>query len=90
MAGRQNKRIRGRSKHLWENGKRTCAYCGRKIPRHQMSADHVKPLSRGGYDKFKNIVPACKTCNFEKADMTREEYLAFRARRVLDRLTEAK
>lgn len=71
------KRKRGRSTHLWENGRRTCSYCGRKIPRHLMSADHMKPLSRGGYDKFKNIVPACKPCNHEKGSMTKDEYQKF-------------
>lgn len=38
-----------------------------------MTADHVKPLSRGGYDKRKNVVACCYRCNQEKRSMTVDE-----------------
>lgn len=75
------KRKRGRSRYLWEKGFRSCAYCGRRLGRSEITADHVKPLSGGGYDKLRNIVPACGPCNSEKGSMTREQYLALRAER---------
>jgi len=41
-----------------------CAYCGQA---HQyLSKDHVVPLSRGGFDIPKNVVPACQRCNLSK------------------------
>jgi 5-methylcytosine-specific restriction endonuclease McrA len=43
-----------------------------------MTADHAKPLSRGGYDKRKNVVACCYRCNQEKGSMTVGEFMAKR------------
>lgn len=37
----------------------TCVYCG--SPAH--SADHIRPLYRGGHHRVENLVPACRMCN---------------------------
>ena len=50
-----------------------CAYRGEAGPLH---ADHRTPLSRGGSNFIDNIIPACRRCNLEKAQMTEEEFRA--------------
>ena len=39
-----------------------CVYCGNPAT----TADHVRPLSRGGHEAEYNLVPACSPCNFGK------------------------
>lgn len=45
-----------------------CAYCGRKLTIETMTIDHVRPKSKGGYNRTKNYLPACEACNRDKAD----------------------
>lgn len=40
-----------------------CVYCGAEAT----SLDHVRPISRGGEESEKNLVPACEWCNKSKA-----------------------
>ncbi len=44
-----------------------CMYCGTKHHQHQLSRDHVAPLSLGGKDVWNNVVAACRRCNNLKA-----------------------
>ena len=46
-----------------------CAYCGKKAT----TLDHIFPRSRGGLWEWTNIVAACESCNFSKANRTPEE-----------------
>lgn len=46
-----------------------CAYCGKK----GTTLDHILPRSRGGMWEWTNIVSACPSCNWFKADRTPEE-----------------
>ena len=39
-----------------------CVYCAAPAPH----VDHVRPLSRGGWEHASNLVPACAACNFSK------------------------
>jgi hypothetical protein len=41
-----------------------CVYCGAPAT----TADHVRPLARGGYEAADNLVPACLPCNSSKSD----------------------
>ena len=50
-----------------------CAYCGNVFDKKELTVDHVLPRSKGGKTSFENTVPACKACNFEKADKTLAE-----------------
>lgn len=59
---------------LWAAGLRRCAYCNRVLRRIEITADHVKPRASGGYDKWRNIVPACASCNSAKGDMSVHEF----------------
>jgi 5-methylcytosine-specific restriction endonuclease McrA len=47
-----------------------CQYCGRHLPIHQLSLDHVLPRSRGGPTTWENIVCACLACNVKKGGRT--------------------
>ena len=58
-------------------GKKFCYYCKKKIPRNEITMDHMYPRSTGGPSIPQNLVPACRKCNFRKSDMTREQYLTF-------------
>lgn len=54
-----------------------CQYCGRHERelgyRESLTRDHVQPLSRGGANEWSNVVTACSTCNWRKADRTPSE-----------------
>ena len=47
-----------------------CQYCNR---RESLTVDHVLPKSRGGKDRWTNLVAACNSCNNKKGDRTPEE-----------------
>lgn len=48
--------------HSWR-----CFYCDRRLNRKTLTKDHRNPLSKGGSDFARNLVPACKACNSGKA-----------------------
>jgi len=76
-----------------------CMYCGNKFRDDILTRDHVNPLSKGGLDRWSNVVTACKSCNTRKGCRTPEaaympllaipyvpnwaEYLALSNRRIL-------
>ena len=51
----------------------TGLYCGRQFPRAELTRDHVLPTSRGGRDRWENVVAACRRCNWQKDNRTPEE-----------------
>ena len=47
----------------------TCQYCGKtKDDGVTLHIDHKIPVSKGGTDKFDNLVTACSECNFGKSN----------------------
>lgn len=50
-----------------------CAYCGRGFSDLRLTRDHVVPRSRGGLDKWTNVVTACEACNHRKDSMLLHE-----------------
>jgi len=76
-----------------------CMYCGQQYAEHMLTRDHVRPLSQGGTDSWRNVVTACKPCNHAKGARTpersgmsllavpfvpnRAEYLVLSNRRIL-------
>ena len=50
----------------------SCAYCGHKS--HNLTQDHVIPLSKGGTHTAENVVPACKSCNSSKGAKLPEQF----------------
>lgn len=76
-----------------------CMYCGGEYPETNLTRDHVIPMSRGGSDRWSNVVTACRSCNTRKGNRVPEqaglallavpyvpnwaEYLALSNRRIL-------
>lgn len=58
-----------------------CQYCGIVAVAHDLTVDHVVPVSRGGAPStWENQVVACKRCNWRKAN-SRPEEVGMRLRR---------
>lgn len=60
-----------------------CRYCGADGA---LEREHRVPISRGGENRIKNIVAACRTCNAAKASATEGEYLKELRRQWGDRV----
>lgn len=50
----------------------SCAYCNKQVDK--LTADHIKPISRGGDTIMGNILPACHSCNSSKQDSSFDEW----------------
>ena len=50
-----------------------CMYCGSRHKEGALTRDHVLPISRGGIDRWSNVVTACRSCNTHKGNRTPEE-----------------
>lgn len=64
------KRIMISRKNILRRDRFHCQYCG---SRDRLTVDHVLPRSRGGRDKWENLVAACTRCNNRKGNRTPEE-----------------
>ena len=62
-----NRALFARDNHL-------CLYCGDSFMRHQLTRDHVIPLSRGGQNVWTNVASACRPCNQRKNNRTPHEW----------------
>lgn len=52
-----------------------CAYCDQPPEDGKLlELEHLVPLTRGGFHRADNVVPACGPCNKSKGTMTHEEY----------------
>jgi 5-methylcytosine-specific restriction endonuclease McrA len=58
---------------LFRRDDHRCLYCGNRHSRSELTRDHVMPVSRGGRDRWENVVAACKRCNWQKDNLTPEE-----------------
>jgi 5-methylcytosine-specific restriction endonuclease McrA len=58
---------------LFRRDHHVCAYCGNLFKVEDLTRDHVTPRSRGGKDKWENVVTACGGCNKHKDNRTPEE-----------------
>jgi len=50
-----------------------CMYCGHQFQESLLTRDHLLPLSRGGKDKWSNVVTTCRHCNTHKGNRNPEE-----------------
>jgi len=60
-------------KNLLLRDRYTCQFCGRILPAHELTLDHVIPRSRGGRTDWDNLVACCHKCNNLKGDRLPEE-----------------
>ena len=58
---------------LFRRDQNMCAYCGQTYSHDHLTRDHIHPRSRGGPDKWTNVVASCGSCNKFKDNMTPEE-----------------
>lgn len=56
-----------------------CPYCGAEA----YHIDHKNPLAKGGSHTWDNIEMICRTCNFAKNDLTKEEFLVWIKKLIL-------
>lgn len=56
------------NKALFRRDRNICAYCGGEFVSAQLTRDHIHPRSKGGEDKWENVVTACSACNKLKDD----------------------
>lgn len=72
---RKHRRIRSRvaaltNEHLFLRDGHRCGYCGRHRrelgDRERLTRDHLVPRSKGGADRWDNVVTACSSCNHAK------------------------
>jgi 5-methylcytosine-specific restriction endonuclease McrA len=57
---------------LFARDRMLCAYCGGRFRAPDLTAEHVMPQSRGGANRWTNLVSACRPCN-HKGNRTPEE-----------------
>jgi 5-methylcytosine-specific restriction endonuclease McrA len=51
----------------------TCQYCGKTLPAHKLTVDHIVPQARAGKTEWENCVAACHPCNNKKDDKSLRE-----------------
>ncbi len=56
------------NKALFRRDANLCAYCGDEYSVSNLTRDHVHPRSKGGVDRWTNVVTACGPCNKIKDD----------------------
>ena len=49
--------------NIFKRDKYTCGYTGRKLQKHELSVDHILPISRGGGNTWTNLVTCAKDVN---------------------------
>ena len=60
--------VRFSRKNLYLRDLYQCQYCGETCDTHELTIDHVIPVSKGGKTTWDNCVTACYDCNFEKGN----------------------
>ncbi len=51
-----------------------CAYCERKLLKHEATLDHIVARALGGGNSKDNIALCCAECNCKKANMTPQRW----------------
>lgn len=70
----KHQKVRLTNKTLFGRDRQVCAFCGDHFSNHHdLSRDHIMPMSRGGKDIWMNVVTACKECNLAKGNKTLKE-----------------
>ncbi|EGT0014780.1 HNH endonuclease [Clostridium perfringens] len=58
-----------------------CCYCGKELAPEERTVDHIHPINRGGETVLENLAVCCQRCNFEKQDMTLQEYITYKSKK---------
>ena len=79
--GRNSKQKRALKERLFERDGERCCYCKRKLKFQYATLEHVVPLSQGGSWNISNLLLACRRCNFNRGDMSVEDFKAGKRRK---------
>ncbi len=71
--GRPRRDYRLTNQALFARDNYICMYCARQTDVAVLTRDHIVPLSRGGRDRWENVVAACRRCNQHKANHLLQE-----------------
>lgn len=66
---KEKQKVKDAKKSRWWQQKASsglCYYCKEKFKFHELTLDHIVPLSRGGRTVPGNVVPSCRPCNQKK------------------------
>lgn len=61
------------NRELFRRDAYLCMYCGIRSYPSNLTRDHIYPISKGGKDRWSNVVTACKRCNTKKGNRRPEE-----------------
>lgn len=61
------------NRNLFRRDLFVCAYCGKSSGDHELTKDHIVPISKKGPTSWMNCVTSCKKCNGKKGNRTPEE-----------------
>ena len=59
--------------NVYRRDRYTCQYCGKLVPRLELTVDHIIPRCERGKASWENIVTACKPCNLRKGNRSLAE-----------------
>jgi 5-methylcytosine-specific restriction endonuclease McrA len=77
-----NKAVPKRRRQIFEASEGKCHYCSTPLTLDgKWHVEHRMPKALQGDNAPSNLVASCTACNFDKRDLTDQEYLAKRARR---------
>ena len=62
--------VRFNRRNVFARDESKCQYCGQRFPTHELSIDHVVPVSQGGQTVWYNVVCCCVECNKRKGGRT--------------------
>jgi len=65
--------LRFKKRILFNRDNWQCQYCFTELVYHNITIEHILPVSRGGETSYRNCVAACRPCNRRKANQTPEE-----------------
>ena len=59
--------------NIYKRDEYVCGYTGKKLQKHELSVDHIMPISRGGGNTWENLVTCDKAVNNFKDNRTPSE-----------------
>lgn len=65
--------LRFKKRILFNRDNWQCQYCFTDLVYHNITIEHLLPVSRGGETSYRNCVAACRPCNRRKANQTPDE-----------------
>ena len=65
-----------------------CNYCGKT--KHDLTIEHILPLSKGGIDHPDNAIWVCKDCNLKKSNKRLYQFFTLDMRNEIPRIAEGK